>query len=140
MKTKIKNAFSSKVNAVGLPILALAWVSFFWGGRLGLPPKKGLGTLYTKKKAASFNPYFSLGLQMFISSILLFAYNGATGISVTLGEIPINTRYAIAYLVIVGSLITFSIFIIRFNIFRRSEQYLRLHEPDCSRTAGCHDF
>jgi drug/metabolite transporter (DMT)-like permease len=29
------------------------------------------GSLYTKKKAASFNPYFSLGLQMFISSILL---------------------------------------------------------------------
>jgi drug/metabolite transporter (DMT)-like permease len=69
------------------------------------------GTLYTKKKAASFNPYFSLGLQMFISSILLFAYNGATGISVSLSEIPISTWYAIAYLVIVGSLITFTIFI-----------------------------
>jgi drug/metabolite transporter (DMT)-like permease len=69
------------------------------------------GTLYTKKKAASFNPYFSLGLQMFISSILLFAYNGATGISVSLSEIPITTWYAIAYLVIVGSLITFTIFI-----------------------------
>lgn len=69
------------------------------------------GTLYTKKKAASFNPYFSLGLQMFISSILLFAYNGATGISVNLSEIPTNTWYAIAYLVIVGSLITFTIFI-----------------------------
>lgn len=69
------------------------------------------GTLYTKKKAASFNPYFSLGLQMFISSILLFAYNGATGISVSLSEIPISTWYAIAYLVVVGSLITFTIFI-----------------------------
>ncbi|WP_140486372.1 DMT family transporter [Flavobacterium sp. GSA192] len=69
------------------------------------------GTLYTRKKAASFNPYFSLGLQMFISGILLFAYNGATGISVNLSEIPINTWYAIAYLVIVGSLITFTIFI-----------------------------
>jgi len=69
------------------------------------------GTLYTKKKAASFNPYFSLGLQMFISSILLFTYNGATGISVSLSEIPISTWYAIAYLVIVGSLITFTIFI-----------------------------
>lgn len=246
MKTKIKNAFSSKINAIGLPILALAWVSFFWGttwiaskegvryipgiqmaairqfisGLLYIgffllikaPWPKGkqwktivilailnftlsnglstagvkyissglgaiiaaifpiwiviisffrgekiarlaviglvvsfggvciifyehlgdflipdfrlgiilsvvatitwaFGTLYTKKKAASFNPYFSLGLQMFISSILLFAYNGATGISVNLNEIPANTWYAIAYLVIVGSLITFSIFI-----------------------------
>lgn len=69
------------------------------------------GTLYTKKKAATFNPYFSLGLQMFISSLLLFAYNGATGISVNLNQIPLNTWLAIAYLVIVGSLITFTIFI-----------------------------
>lgn len=69
------------------------------------------GTLYTKKKAASFNPYFSLGLQMFISGLLLFAYNGATGISVSLNQIPLNTWLAIAYLVIVGSLITFTIFI-----------------------------
>lgn len=69
------------------------------------------GTLYTKKKAASYNPYFSLGFQMFISSILLFAYNGATGISVSLNEIPMSTWIAIAYLVVVGSLITFTIFI-----------------------------
>lgn len=69
------------------------------------------GTLYTKKKAASYNPYYSLGFQMFISSILLFAYNGATGISVSLSEIPIETWLAIAYLVIVGSLITFTVFI-----------------------------
>ncbi len=246
MKAKIKNAFSSKINAIGLPILALAWVSFFWGttwiaskegvryipgiqmaairqfisGLLYIvffllikaPWPKGkqwktiailailnftlsnglstagvkyissglgaiiaaifpiwiviisffrgekiaklavtgllisfggvciifyehlgdflipdfrlgiilsllatitwaFGTLHTKKKAASFNPYFSLGLQMFISSILLFAYNGATGTSVNLSKIPASTWYAIAYLVIVGSLITFSIFI-----------------------------
>ncbi|WP_317048473.1 DMT family transporter [Flavobacterium flevense] len=69
------------------------------------------GTLYTKKKAASYNPYFSLGFQMFISSILLFAYNGATGISVSLSEIPLETWLAIAYLVVVGSLITFTVFI-----------------------------
>lgn len=69
------------------------------------------GTLYTKKKAASYNPYFSLGFQMFISSILLFAYNGATGISVSLNEIPADTWLAIAYLVVVGSLITFTVFI-----------------------------
>ena len=69
------------------------------------------GTLYTKKKAASYSPYYSLGFQMFISSILLFAYTGATGISVSLSEIPVDTWLAIAYLVVVGSLITFTIFI-----------------------------
>ncbi|TDD78898.1 drug/metabolite-transporting permease [Flavobacterium caseinilyticum] len=69
------------------------------------------GTLYTKKKAASFNPYFSLGLQMFISSILLFAYNGATGTSVSLSAIPAISWWSIAYLVVFGSVLTFIAFI-----------------------------
>ena len=246
MRTKIKNAFSSKVSAIGLPILALCWVSFFWGttwiaskegvkhmpalqlaairqfigGLLYIsfflfkktPWPKGkqwktiiilsilnfvlsnglstwgvkyissglgaiigaivplwiviitffrgerlarltvigliisfggvcvifydhlsdfmipdfrfgiilsliatltwaFGSLYTKKKAASFNPYFSLGLQMFISSILLFAYNGATGTSVSLSAIPAITWWSIAYLVVFGSVLTFIAFI-----------------------------
>ncbi len=246
MRTKIKNAFSSKINAIGLPILALCWVSFFWGttwiaskegvkhmpalqlaairqfigGFLYLaffifkktPWPKGkqwksililsvlnfvlsnglstwgvkyissglgaiigaifplwiviitffrgerlarlaviglfisfagvcvvfydhlgdflkpdfrfgifislistltwaFGSLYTKKKAASFNPYFSLGLQMFISSILLFAFTGATGTSVSLGEIPMISWWSIAYLVFFGSVLTFIAFI-----------------------------
>jgi drug/metabolite transporter (DMT)-like permease len=69
------------------------------------------GTLYTKKKAASFNPYFSLGLQMFISSIFLFAFVGATGTSIPISEIPINSWLSIAYLVIIGSVLTFIAFI-----------------------------
>ncbi|MBF4472745.1 EamA family transporter [Flavobacterium sp. HJJ] len=69
------------------------------------------GTLYTKKKAASFNPYFSLGLQMFISSIFLFSLIGATGTGIPLSEIPVNSWWAIAYLVIIGSLLTFIAFI-----------------------------
>ncbi|WP_255577397.1 DMT family transporter [Flavobacterium sp. CHNK8] len=246
MKTKIKNAFSSRVNAIGLPILALCWISFFWGttwiaskeGVKHMPalqlvairqflggviyisyflfkktpwPKgkqwntiiilsilnfvlsnalstwgvkyisSGLGaiigacvplwiviisffqgerlskfsilgliisfsgvciifydhlsdflipdfkfgiiisiistltwafgTLYTKQKAASFNPYFSLGIQMFLSSILVFAYTGAAGISVPLHEIPAISWWSIAYLVIFGSVLTFIAFI-----------------------------
>jgi drug/metabolite transporter (DMT)-like permease len=69
------------------------------------------GTLYTKKKAASFNPYFSLGLQMFISSIFLFAFVGATGSSISLAEIPSNSWWSIAYLVVFGSILTFIAFI-----------------------------
>lgn len=246
MKTKLKNAFSSKINTIGLPILALCWVSFFWGttwiaskeGVKHMPaiqlaairqfiagflyisfflfkkrpwPKgkqwktiiilsilnfvlsnglstwgvkyisSGLGaiigalvplwiviisilrgerlaqlavgglvvsfggvcvifydhlsdfllpdfrfgifisiiatltwafgSLYTKKKAASFNPYFSLGLQMFLSSILLFAFTGATGTSVSLSSIPMMSWLSIAYLIIIGSILTFIAFI-----------------------------
>lgn len=69
------------------------------------------GTLYTKQKAASFNPYFSLGIQMFLSSILLFAYNGATGTAVNLSEIPAISWWSIAYLVVFGSVLTFIAFI-----------------------------
>lgn len=69
------------------------------------------GSLYTKKKAASFNPYFSLGLQMLLSSILLFAYTGATGTSIPLTEIPAASWWSIAYLVVIGSVFTFIAFI-----------------------------
>lgn len=69
------------------------------------------GSLYTKKKAASFNPYFSLGLQMFLSSILLFAFTGATGTSVPLSSIPAISWWSIAYLVLFGSVLTFIAFI-----------------------------
>ena len=69
------------------------------------------GSLYTKKKAASFNPYFSLGLQMFLSSILLFSFTGATGTSVPLSSIPAISWWSIAYLVVFGSVLTFIAFI-----------------------------
>lgn len=246
MRTKIKNAFSSKINAIGLPILALCWVSFFWG-TTWLASKEGVkhmpalqlagirqfiggflyvcfflykktpwpkgkqwkaililsilnfvlsnglstwgvkyissglgaiigaifplwivlitvfrgeriarlsilglvvsfggvcvifydhladfikpdfrfgiflslfstvtwayGTLYTRKKAASFNPYFSLGLQMVISSTILLAFTGATGTGVSISAIPANSWWAIGYLTIIGSVLTFIAFI-----------------------------
>jgi drug/metabolite transporter (DMT)-like permease len=69
------------------------------------------GTLYTKKKAASFNPYFSLGLQMFISSIFVFAITGATGTSISLSAIPATSWWAIGYLVVFGAVLTFIAFI-----------------------------
>ena len=69
------------------------------------------GSLYTKKKAASFNPYFGLGLQMFISSIFLFAFTGATGTGVPLTSIPAISWWAISYLVVFGSVLTFIAFI-----------------------------
>lgn len=246
MRTKIKNAFSSKINAIGLPILALCWVSFFWG-TTWLASKEGVkhmpalqlagirqliggflyvcfflykktpwpkgkqwkaililsilnfvlsnglstwgvkyissglgaiigaifplwivlitvlrgeriarlsilglvvsfggvcvifydhladfikpdfrfgiflslfstvtwayGTLYTRKKAASFNPYFSLGLQMVISSTILLAITGATGTGLSITAIPANSWWAIGYLTIIGSVLTFIAFI-----------------------------
>jgi drug/metabolite transporter (DMT)-like permease len=76
------------------------------------------GTLYTKKQAANFNPYFSLGLQMLIAGVLLFTVTNILGIrhfrdgsiikyAIPIAQIPWQSWGAIAYLVIFGSLIAF---------------------------------
>jgi drug/metabolite transporter (DMT)-like permease len=66
-----------------------------------------IATLYTKKQASYFNPYFSLGLQMVISGIVLYSFSSATGRAIALTAIPWQSWAAIAYLVIFGSLIAF---------------------------------
>lgn len=69
------------------------------------------GTLYTREKAASFNPYFSMGIQMFLSSLLLFIVTGATGTAIQITAIPAVAWWSIGYLVIIGSVLTFIAFI-----------------------------
>jgi drug/metabolite transporter (DMT)-like permease len=65
------------------------------------------GTIYTKKHAAKFNPYFSLGLQMVISGITLTGIAYTTGTTIPLTAIPWQSWTAIAYLVVFGSIISF---------------------------------
>jgi drug/metabolite transporter (DMT)-like permease len=65
------------------------------------------GTLYTKKHAARFNPYFGLGLQMVISGISLFVASHLTNSAIAVSAIPWQSWTAIAYLVIFGSVIAF---------------------------------
>jgi len=65
------------------------------------------GTLYTKKQARNFNPYFSLGLQMLISGIFLSVFTNLTGNAVPIILIPWQSWAAISYLVIFGSVISF---------------------------------
>ena len=64
-------------------------------------------TLYTKKQAAHFNPYFSLGLQMMVSGIVLTIVTEATGIAVPVGQIPWQSWAAIGYLALFGSVTAF---------------------------------
>jgi drug/metabolite transporter (DMT)-like permease len=66
-----------------------------------------LGSRYTKKHAANFNPYFSLGLQMFISGIILTGIIKSTGLYMPLQSIPANAWWAMLYLLIIGSVLTF---------------------------------
>ena len=65
------------------------------------------GTIYTKKHAVNFNPYFSIGLQMVISGIALTAVAYTTSDAVPIAAIPWQSWAAIAYLVIFGSVISF---------------------------------
>ena len=66
-----------------------------------------MGSIYTKKHAKSFNPYFSIGLQMVVSGITLYTVSKLSGASVPLDKIPWQAWTAIAYLVIFGSVISF---------------------------------
>lgn len=64
-------------------------------------------TLYTKKQAANFNPYFSLGIQMVISGTILTTATNSTGIAVPLSTMPWESWAVIAYMVLMGSVFSF---------------------------------
>jgi drug/metabolite transporter (DMT)-like permease len=71
----------------------------------------GLGTLFTVKHARNINPYYSIGWQMFISGLILTAIAVMSGQRIPITEIPAESWYAIAYMVIAGSVIAFAAFI-----------------------------
>lgn len=69
------------------------------------------GTIYTKQQAMHFNPYFSLGFQMFFAGIIIFIVALASGNTIPFSQIPRISWMAICYLVVFGSLITFAAYI-----------------------------
>jgi drug/metabolite transporter (DMT)-like permease len=69
------------------------------------------GTIYTKKQAGGFNPYFSLGLQMVISAITLIGFTEVSGYSIPFTAIPWQSWAAMGYLVVVGSTLSFIAYI-----------------------------
>ena len=78
---------------------------------LGATISWAFSTLYTKQQAINFNPYFSLGFQMLISGIIILLIAEATNNTVKLSEIPSSAWWAISYLVVVGSVLTFIAYI-----------------------------
>ncbi len=65
------------------------------------------GTIYTKKHAANFNPYFSIGLQMAISGIALTSFSYGFGDTIPMSDIPWQSWVSVLYLVAFGSVISF---------------------------------
>ncbi|ULQ51241.1 DMT family transporter [Flavihumibacter fluvii] len=65
------------------------------------------GSIYTKKQALVFNPYFSIGLQMLISGVALTGVAWGSGNHIPLTQIPAISWMAIAYLAVFGSVFAF---------------------------------
>ena len=70
-----------------------------------------LGTVFLVRNKVNINPYYGTGWQMLLSSFMLFALSGLTQPNIPLAEISIKTWAAIAYLISMGSIITFIAFI-----------------------------
>ena len=66
-----------------------------------------LGTIFTKRQVRSFNPYFSLCLQMIISGVLLLLLALFSGNWIPVNHVPMKSWMAIGYLVIFGSVMAF---------------------------------
>ncbi|MDB5221901.1 MAG: drug/metabolite-transporting permease [Chitinophagaceae bacterium] len=69
------------------------------------------GTLYTKQEAINFNPYFSLGFQMLFSGIIVLSFAEIMGNTASVSDIPASSWWAISYLVVIGSVLTFAAYI-----------------------------
>ncbi|HZF65034.1 MAG TPA: EamA family transporter [Chitinophagaceae bacterium] len=65
------------------------------------------GTLYTKRQATEFNPYFSLGLQMVISGFILLSACNYTNNAIALSAIPWQSWASITFLIVFSSILCF---------------------------------
>ncbi|MDQ3015595.1 MAG: EamA family transporter [Bacteroidota bacterium] len=83
--------------------------SFQFGIVLGLMAALAwaFGTIYTKEFATAFNPYHSIGWQMLISGVTLNIIAKATNHAIPIMDVNLHTWLAIAFLVIVSSVIAF---------------------------------
>ncbi len=78
---------------------------------LGATWSWAFGTIYTKKYASGFNPYFSLGLQMLLSGLAVTTMSYATGNTIPISQIPWQSWSAIGFLVVAGSVFSFIAFL-----------------------------
>ncbi len=69
------------------------------------------GTILMLRNKSEINPYYGIGWQMLISSTMIFIFMQVSGDTIPLVEIPKTAWFAIAYLVILGSIVAFAAFI-----------------------------
>ncbi|MBC7890137.1 MAG: EamA family transporter [Ferruginibacter sp.] len=69
------------------------------------------GTIFIARNKLNINPYYGIGWQMLISSLILFAISQTTQPVIPLQEVSLKVWLAIGYLVVFGSIISFIAFI-----------------------------
>lgn len=84
-----------------------------------------LGTVFTKKEARDYNPYFSLGLQMFMAGVVLLVVSYVTGTALPIEEIPWESWTAIGYLVVFGSVVAFAAYL--YSLQRLSVELMSIY-------------
>lgn len=70
-----------------------------------------IATMIISRKKQSLNPYYALGWEMLLSSLMLFIMVIISGDYIPVAEIPAQTWGALAYLIIAGSIFTFIAFV-----------------------------
>jgi drug/metabolite transporter (DMT)-like permease len=63
------------------------------------------GTIIIARKQININPYYAIGWEMIFAALILFMTAGVTNNLIPFSQFPAQTWYAIAYLVVMGSLI-----------------------------------
>lgn len=70
-----------------------------------------VGTLILTRASIKMNPYYAVGWQMLISSVLLYAFAGLTNQTIPFETISAKAWIVITYLVLAGSILSFVAFI-----------------------------
>ena len=70
-----------------------------------------VGTIFMARNKVDINPYYGVGWQMIISSVILFIIMQTTQPVIPFFQISVKVWWVIAYLVLFGSLLTFIAFI-----------------------------
>lgn len=70
-----------------------------------------VGTIFIARKKMNINPYYATGFQMLCGSFMLAIMTLISGDAVPLTAIPAQTYLAIAYLVVMGSVLAYVAFI-----------------------------
>lgn len=70
-----------------------------------------IGTVFLARNKMNINPYYSVGWQMLIAGMILFVLSFFTQPHTPFQDIPAPAWFSIGYLVVAGSLISFSAFL-----------------------------